>query len=180
MLQRVASVCVVAFWTAGLAIAQGPKSVVKAELVMASSGGHPNSTVKIAVVAEVAPGYHINDHKPTLDYLIPTELKLEPSDEFSLKDVDYPKGTMKKFAFSDSPLSVYEGKVVIGAMLQIARKASPGVYTLKGKLTYQACNNHACLPPASAAVSLDVKVVGRAVTLKRVNADVFKQIQQFK
>ncbi len=159
-------------------VAQPPKSVVKVEMVLATDAAHPNSAAKAAVVAEVAPGFHINDHHPTLDYLIPTELTLEPSDVVTLKDVVYPKGMMKKFAFSDSPLSVYEGKVVLGTMLGIARNARPGIYDLKGKLAYQACNDHACLPPTSVPVSLDVKVVARSVPLKRVNADVFRQIRK--
>ena len=178
MIRRVLWVWIATCWVAGSGFTQGSKPVVKAEMVLASDAVHPNSTVKAAVVAEVAPGFHINDHKPTLEYLIPTEFKLEPSEQIAVKDVIYPKGTMKKFAFSDSPLSVYEGKVVFGALLQIARRARPGVYTLKGQLAYQACNDHACLPPMSVPVSLEVKIVERSVSLKRVNADVFKQTQR--
>src|SRR5271157_6299097 len=48
-------------------------SVVKARMVLATSAAHPGAPAKAAVVAEIIPGYHINDHKPTLDYLIPTE-----------------------------------------------------------------------------------------------------------
>jgi thiol:disulfide interchange protein DsbD len=177
MIRRVLLAWVAVCGMAGLAIAQPSQSVVKAEMMLATDAVHPNSSARAALVAEVAPGFHINDHHPTLDYLIPTELKLEPPGVITVRDVIYPRGTMKKFAFSDSPLSVYEGKVVVGALLQIARKARPGAYALKGKLTYQACNDHACLPPSTVPLSLDVKVVGRSVPLNRVNADVFRQIQ---
>lgn len=164
-------------WTVNLAMAQGSTPVVEAKLVTATDAAHPNATVKAAVVAKVAPGYHINDHKPTLDYLIPTELKLEPLKQIEVKDVVYPKGVLKKFAFSDGPLSVYEGTVVIGTVLQVARTAAPGAYALKGKFTYQACNDHACLPPASLPLSLRLKVVRRSIPLKPVNSDVFERIQ---
>jgi len=146
-------------------------------MVTATDAGHPNSTVKLAVEVRVAPGYHINDHKPSLDYLIPTELKLEPTKQVTVKNVVYPKGTPKKFAFSDMPLAVYEGTVVVGAVLQIARAVPAGLYTVKGKLAYQACNDHACLPPASLPLALTVRVVRRGVPLKRVNADVFERIE---
>ena len=160
-----------------LAAAQKSDSVVEARVLTASDAAHPNSSAKMAVVAQVAPGYHLNDHHPTLEYLIPTELKLDAIPEVKVKDVVYPKGTPKKFAFSDLPLSVYEGSVVVGAVLEIPRKTTVGDYTLKGKFAYQACNDHACLPPASVPIAVTVKVVRRTVLLKRLNADVFDRIQ---
>jgi len=155
---------------------QAAPPVVETRTVLATDAGHSGSTVEAAVEAEIASGYHINDHHPSLDYLIPTELKLDPSKQVSVEKVVYPKGEPQKFAFADEPLSVYEGNLVVGAKLKIASGLAPGVYTLKGKLAYQACNDHACLPPASAPVTLTVKVVERSVPLKRVNANVFRTI----
>jgi hypothetical protein len=154
---------------AGLGRAQYDHPVLEARLVTATDATHSNSTLKVAVVAQVATGYHINDHRPSLDYLIPTELKLEPGPEITVKDVVYPKGTREKFAFSDSPLSVYEGKVVKGV--------PPGSYFVKGKFAYQACNDHACLPPTSVPLEVTVRVVPRDVPLKQMDADVFQRIQ---
>lgn len=145
-------------------------------MVLGSDAAHPNSEVKAAVLAGIAAGYHINDHQPSLDYLIPTELKLESSDPVSVQKVVYPKGKPQKFAFSDTALSVYEGTVVVGAILKIARTVHEGLYTIKGKFAYQACNDHACLPPTSVPVSLSVKVVPRNVAVKRTNIDVFEKI----
>jgi hypothetical protein len=141
--------------------------VVEAYTVVATDAAHPNSTLKMAVVAQVAAGYHINDHKPSLDYLIPTELRLDPSAEITVKSVVYPKGTLKKLAFSDSPLSVYEGTVLVGALLDVAKAVPPGSYTLKGKFAYQACNDHACLPPASVPLLFSFKVVRRGAPVRR-------------
>ena len=94
----------------------------------------------------------------------------------SLDKVVYPKGEPKKFAFSDEPLSVYEGSLLMGAKLKVAPGVAPGTYALKGKLGYQACNDHACLPPASVPLSVNLKVVDRSVPLKRVNANVFSKL----
>jgi DsbC/DsbD-like thiol-disulfide interchange protein len=153
-----------------------PPAVVQARMLLATDGVHSGSTAKVAVVAEISPGYHINDHKPSLDYLIPTELKLDPIQQVAVSKIVYPKGELKSFAFSDSKLSVYEGTLDVGALLAISRTARPGTYTLKGKLAYQACNDHACLPPKSVPVTLAVKVVPRGVSLKSANADVFGRI----
>ena len=157
--------------------AQDKNPVVEAHAVMATSAAHANSPLKIAVLAQVAAGYHINDHKPTLDYLIPTELKIDPNDHFAVKSEVYPKGTPAKFAFSDVPLSVYEGPVVVGALLETGKSLPPGTYPLKAMLTYQACNDHACLPPASVPLTLGIKIVPSNIPLKAVDADVFRRIK---
>ena len=89
----------------------------------------------------------------------------------------YPKGTLKKFAFSDVPLSVYEGTVVVGALLQAGKTVPAGTYTLKAKFAYQACNDHACLAPTSVPLTVTIKVVPRNVPLKPVEPDVFQRIK---
>lgn len=156
---------------------QNKNPVVEAHAVMATDAAHANSLIKLAVLAQVAPGYHINDHKPSLDYLIPTELKVDASDQLTVKSVVYPKGTAKKFEFSDVPLSVYEGSVVVGALLQTGKETPAGTYTLKARFAYQACNDHACLPPTSVPLTLALKIVPRNVPLRPVEPDVFQRIK---
>ena len=171
------AVCLsVACLMAGTVRGQGAEPVVEARILLGTDGAYAGSTVSAAVEAQVASGYHINDHHPSLDYLIPTELKLESTKQVSLENVTYPKGESQKFAFSDEPLSVYEGRLVMGAKLKVASGVAPGTYTLKGKLAYQACNDHACLPPASVPLTLNLKVVDRSVPLRRVNANVFSKL----
>jgi len=150
---------------AGAACGQVPEGVVKAKVTMAAGVARPDSIVKATVVAEVLSGYHINDHHPTLDYLIPTEVKLEPSPQVTKNDITYPKGELKRFAFSETPLSVYEGTVRFDVALQLEHKAMPGDYQVKGQLAYQACNDHACLPPAKVPLLFSFKVVRRGASV---------------
>jgi len=161
----------------GGALAQTTGPVVEVKTAIGADGVRPGSNIKVAALASIAPGFHINDHQPTLDYLIPTEWKVEPSGKVSVEKIVYPKGQMKKFAFSDTQLSVYEGALTVGALLKVDRKARPGTYALKGQFKYQACNDHACLPPRSVPVNLVVKVVARGAAVKRTNADVFNNLQ---
>ena len=168
---------VLTLMAASLGWAQNNNSVVEARAVMATDAAHANSPLKLAVLAQVADGYHINDHKPSLDYLIPTQLKVDPSDQFTVGDVVYPKGALKKFAFSDVPLSVYEGTVVVGALLQAGKAMPTGEYSLKAKFAYQACNDHACLPPTSVPLTMTISIVPGNVALKPVESDVFRRIK---
>lgn len=159
------------------AFAQGSKQVIEARSVLEKDGASPGSSVKAAAVARVATGFHVNDHKPSQEYLIPTEWMIEGTREISVGKMAYPKGELRKFTFSDERLSVYEGDLTIGALLKVSRAAKPGVYRLKGVLKYQACNDHACLPPRSLPLDLDVKVLPRGQTGKRVNAEVFRNVR---
>jgi len=155
---------------------QAPQ-VVTARMVLGANAARQGAQAKAAVVAEIAPGYHINDHKPTLDYLIPTEVAFDASKQVSVEKVAYPKGQAVKFAFADELLSVYEGTLVVGVLLKVAPSAAPADYTLKGKVRYQACNEHACLPPTSVPVELTVKVVGPGERPKPENPDIFNKVK---
>ena len=159
-----------------VAVPQNSLQVVEVKTVVGASGVHPGATIKVAALARITPGYHLNDHQPTLDYLVPTEWKLEAPSPISVEKTVYPKGELKKFAFSDTRLSVYEGSLTVGALLRVAPAARPGSYALKGNFNYQACNDHACLPPRSVPVTLNVTVVARGTPLKKLNGDVFNSL----
>jgi DsbC/DsbD-like thiol-disulfide interchange protein len=176
-MRRIASCFVLVCLVSGLAAGQNPKPVVEARILLGTDAAHANTLVKAAVIAQIASGFHLNDNRPTLDYLIPTEVKIEVPKELSLEKMVYPKGQPMRFAFSDIPLSVYAGTLDIGVVLRVGRKVVPGVYTLQGQFAYQACNDHACLPPTSVPLTLAVKVVRRAVALKSVDADDFNRIK---
>jgi DsbC/DsbD-like thiol-disulfide interchange protein len=167
--------CAAALSTA-MAGAAGTPSVVEARLVLSTNAVHPGSHVKAAVIARISPGYHINEHHPSLDYLIPSELKLEPPSGITVEKTVYPPGEISKFAFSDTPLSVYQGTILVGALLKVAPSVHTGNVTLKGKFSYQACNDQACFPPVTLTVSLAVPVVSRNVPLERVNGEIFGKI----
>jgi DsbC/DsbD-like thiol-disulfide interchange protein len=176
-MKRIASCIVLVGLLSTVTAGQNPKPVVEARMLLGADAAHANTVVKAAVVARIASGFHLNDNHPTLDYLIPTELKIEVPKEMSLEKVVYPKGEPVRFAFSDLPLSVYQGTLDIGVVLRVGRKVVPGVYTLQGKFAYQACNDHACFPPTSVPLTVAVKVVPRGVALKSLNADDFNRIK---
>lgn len=162
---------------ASAARAQNPASIVSAKLFLGTTAVHPGETAKLAAVARIVSGFHINDHHPSEDYLIPTELKLNPSDRISVEKLVYPKGEAVKFPFSDTPLSVYQGTLTVGALLKLAPAMPAGDFALTGKFSYQACNDHECLPPTSVPVSLTIKVVKSGIPVKPANREVFSRLK---
>ena len=170
-------ICFFIAWAAVGIAAEKTLPVVEAHAFLETDGAHPGEAVRGAVVAKIAPGFHINDHKPSHDYLIPTELKIDSNPQMQVGDIDYPRGKALKFEFDDTKLSVYEGTIVVSAKIKIAAKIQPGNYPLTGKFAYQACNDRACFPPTSVPVELTVKVVRPGVPLKHVNEEIFKRVK---
>jgi DsbC/DsbD-like thiol-disulfide interchange protein len=119
---------------------------------------------QIAVVVEIAHGYHMNSHHPSDAYLIPTTLTAQVPAGFQLLDTIYPDGHPQKFSFSpDKPLDVYSGSVTVKLKLLAQTNAPLGTITIPMTLHYQACNDSTCLPPVKLPVEAQV-VVGPADT----------------
>lgn len=99
------------------------------------------------LMVTLASGWHVNSHRPSEEYLIATEARLDPVSGVRFGESRYPDGKMTKFGFSESPLSVYEGSFTIEVPVTWdAALPAPG---LSGSIEYQACNDKQCLAPAS-------------------------------
>lgn len=152
----------IVFLAAVLASAQAPgdkqPSVIMApvENVQLHAGGSANLDLDF----RIGPDFHINSNKPRADYLIPTILKLNPSQPVTVSDVKYPPGEDMSFAFSpNEKLSVYSGDFNISTVLKAPATAATGTYPVKGELRFQACDRSACYPPRSIPVQFQVTVV---------------------
>jgi len=65
---------------------------------------------------------------------------------------------MKRFAFADQPISVYEGTVGIPVRITVPPTAASGRLRFPATLRYQACNDRLCLPPVNTAAAIEVEV----------------------
>ena len=97
--------------------------------------------------ATLSEGWHVNSHTPSEDYLIPTAARLEPVAGAAFGEARYPDGVLRKFAFSEKPLSVYEKEFTIEVPVTWSGSSAPEI---AGAVEYQACNDRQCNPPASA------------------------------
>src|SRR5690349_19804140 len=72
-LRIVLATLTLAVWSSPV-FAQGSERVVSAKGYLSVDFVHPGDKFKVAVALEVANGYHINAHRPSLDTLIATEV----------------------------------------------------------------------------------------------------------
>jgi thiol:disulfide interchange protein DsbD len=132
--------------------------------VVAVRGIAPSKTVEAGAVAvltvelDIRSPYHINAHQPLDEYLIPTslEFKSEPGVEFG--KIIFPVAEIKKFAFSDSPMAVYEGVVKISIDVTPGKNLAGKDIVLNGTVRYQSCNNEICLPPESRSFTVKLSI----------------------
>ncbi len=104
---------------------------------------------RLRVDIDIAPGWHVNAHKPLQDNLIATVLT--GSEGEVLSNIAYPKPLVRTLGFQSAELALYEETATITATLPIiegARTIAPLV------LRVQACSDEVCLAPETIALNL--------------------------
>lgn len=154
--------------------AQAPSSPVVTLRLAASTeklvAGEP---FRLAVVATVAPGWHVNSNKPSEDYLIPTLAALLPADGLTFAPPVYPPHKEKKLPFSDKPLALFDGDTVVVVEGKVDAAAAPGPKTLRATLDFQPCNDAQCLAPGQVEATLAIDVAAAGTAVVPANAALF-------
>jgi hypothetical protein len=151
-----------------------PSAVVKPVAYVSLEPVPRGKEFQIAVVAEIARGFHINSHKPSVQYLIATTLTAQLRPGFQLQDTIYPDGRLEKFSFSpNKPLDVYTGTVTFRLRLAASADAALGLATIPVTLRYQACNNTTCLQPVKVPVEVKLEVAASGAKSRAVHPEVF-------
>lgn len=158
---------------------QAAASVVKPRGYVSLEPVPRGKEFQVAVVVEIARGYHMNSHKPTDPYLIPTTVTPQTPEGVQVLDTIYPKGKLEKFAFSpDTPLDVYSGSVTILMRLTAEPDAAVGPASIPITLRYQACNDSACLPPVRVPVDVKLEVGDANAKARPVHPEIFANASQ--
>jgi len=128
---------------------------------------------EIALVAKISPGFHINAHEPSEEYLIPTKITADLPLGVALVETTYPRGVMRAFRFSKTPLRVYEGSFTVKMKLRAEAGAPLGAKKISLTVGYQACNQDACLPPTKIPTTAEVEIASADTPAHPANANIF-------
>ena len=124
------------------------------EEVRLDAGGAGEARVRLYI----AQGYHTHANPATDKFYIATELRAEPQEGITPGRPVYPPGASRKLGFAKTPLSLYEGSIVIRLPLRAEKNAPKGRHTLRAKLKVQPCNDEACLPPRDIDAPIPVTI----------------------
>jgi len=94
----------------------------------------------LAIVLDIAPGWHVNASQPLDDFLIPTRVTV---DGIPPERIRYPAPVRRRLGFNASELALYEGRVEITVDLP------PGREPRRVLLALQTCSDRVCLDPES-------------------------------
>ncbi len=128
---------------------------------------------EIAVVAKITPGFHVNAHEPSEEYLIPTKVTADLPSGIVVVETDYPHGVMRAFRFSKMPLRVYETSFTVRMKVRAGNAAALGHQQIALSVGYQACNQDSCLPPTKVPAMVDVEIAAVDSPARPANADIF-------
>jgi hypothetical protein len=118
--------------------------------------------------------FHVNAHEKSEEYLIGTDLRAELPAGLSGGEVSYPKGKLKKFMFSKTPLNIYEGTVTLRMPVTALANAPVGAQKVPLRLRYQACSREICLPPVTLNLEMQLNIVASASGAKPAHENIFR------
>lgn len=150
--------------------------LVKTELYQSFEKVHPGSQFKFALKLDIEEKWHINSNEPNEDFLIASELKVDDVENFDLLNVVFPEAHEYNFGFSDLPVSVFEGEVFVGGIIEVNESAELGFYEIPIEFIYQACDDQTCMPPNSTYDTLRVEVVDNQTQITEKNSEIFADI----
>lgn len=125
-----------------------------AEEARLTAGGAAEAVVRL----DVAEGWHVNANPPSDKFYIGTEVQAGPQGGVTPGKPVYPPALTKKFQFSDQPLAVYEGRVVVRLPLRADASAAKGRHTFRARVRYQPCNDRECLQPRTIEADIPLTV----------------------
>jgi len=142
------------------AFAQTEESIVTVKVVPSAEVFKPGQAYPLALEITIRSPYHINADIPSEDYLIGTTVEFQSVPGVTFGKLAFPPAEMRRFSFSENPLAVYQGTIRVSAEAALADDFKESGVPIEGTVSYQACNDQSCLPPAEAAFSREVPVEG--------------------
>ena len=127
------------------------------------SGSIGNGTVtrgtaaRATVTLSIPGGLHTNSSRPGGEYAIPTTIRASSKDA-KIGAVSYPRGTNRKFEFSEKPLNVYEGRVRFNFNVTVPATFRGRTIKVNVTVRYQACTNEVCYAPKTKQITLTANV----------------------
>lgn len=164
-----ATIVPAAVWAQGLR----PEPVFGVKLAIDREPAVAGDAIGLAIVVTVDRGWHVNSDNPGDEFSMPTTVKWTLPDGWRDPAVQYPDGELLTFEFSESPIEVWEGRVVIHASLEIPTTAA-GTQRIEAVVTAQACNDTQCLPPVPVKATSEFVVAAPGSPWQTRNGDLFE------
>ena len=167
---------VLAVFTAPARPQEALEPVVRSSTAWSQTAARPGEQIVLAVVLDIDPEFHIQVHRPELDWLVATDVKVQDLPTGVLYgDIQFPKPHPLKVNFSgeEQMLDFYTGRAVIFLKFSVGAQVAPGDYTLSAAATWQACDDKSCLQPETKVLRPVLKVVAAGADVTKTDTELF-------
>lgn len=158
---------------AGLDGAPSPDEILSVKVLSSSDKFKPGEIYAIALELKIDPLYHINSDQPPNEDFIATTVHFEPQAGLKFDPPSFPEAEYKMLGFSQMPLPVYEGSLIIFSSVHLSPDVPGDEIDVRGRIGYQACDDMTCLAPAEAQFRLTIPIAGADETVTELHQDIF-------
>ncbi len=152
------------------------EDIVKIQIFKSYDQIHSGMDFKIALRVDILGTWHINSNVPDEEFLVATNVDIPTESSFSFSEFKYPEALSLFLEFSERPVSVFEGEILIGGVIPIPEDIALGKHTIPLQFTYQACNDQTCLPPETLEKESTITVVDKKTPVHEINIEIFNKL----
>ncbi len=140
---------------------------------------HAGDRPVLAIVLDIADGYHINPDRAQVRALgdfepYPTRVSIDRASEaLTLESVRFPAPHTVQVSYADGDLQAYEGRTVFYLPMKVGGNAPPGRAAVNFQVEYQTCDDQVCLPPRTVDFAESLSVVAAGAPVNAVNQALF-------
>ncbi len=149
--------------------------MVRPEVRMSQNLLPAGSSMRGAILLNLESGWHVNAHRPSMEYLIGTDLQFQEREGIRISRITYPSEREYRFDFAPEPVAVYEGDAPIFFTLTASEQLPPGEVVLEATLRVQACNNEVCLAPATLDLTIPVEISAAGTGYQLLDRSLFER-----
>lgn len=167
---------VVAALQCGWAAAQvfPPKPVFGVRLYSDRDPVVAGDELNVAIELSIDSGWHVNSDQPGDEFSLPTEVVWRLPDGWTAPVTQFPDGLLIDFEFSESPIEVWEDRVLIMSSFSVPAGAT-GSHEVVASVTAQACDNTQCLPPVTIKAGIEIRLAPPGSESRRQLEEMFSQ-----
>jgi len=162
--------------------ADATDTVLNARTVWSVDRAQPGDRIGLAVVMQIAKGFHINaDHdqlSPDPDFTpYPTRVRvLEITPHVVTPSPQFPRAHAINVDFVTGSLAVFDGKVVVYLPIVLPSDITAQVLRVTLALSYQACDATACLMPETVTLTTELPVMTGGPAPMAMAPDLFREM----
>lgn len=142
---------------------------VRFELVASQTPIRPGDALKLAVLAELDPGYHL--YGPEEAFPTATQVEIVEGGPFAAGEPDYP-APIRRDLSGLGEYDLYEGEIAIRIPVSASRDVSDPA-AAEVLLRYQLCTDNACSAPTSTTLRLELPVGREGARVRALNEKIF-------